>query len=190
MCPDTNTEPPTVEGLCVTFHRVARRFALERARTYPHLETEFVSAANFALFTGAQCYVRKGPQLWTRMRFAVWLSICVARKCQAVVAKEKTRSPTSFEVHGPNECRHVPAPGPPFDEVVADAEEQWADVETAVRLLDVLDEPRRELFLRHHADGESMGSLARERGVNTSTVAYHLKFAMAKVLAAADALKF
>lgn len=198
MYPDTDTtaatptpaEVPTVDGLCREFARAARRLAGWWGGKFPHLVGEFESAANFGLFTAARSYVSRGPDMWSQMPFMIWLRICIDRKCQAAVGREKVRHPLGFTGHATNSLTVVADRCPPFDEAIADADETWNDIETAVGLLDVLDEDRRELFLRHHADGVTISALARELGVHRSTVSYHMQSAMRKVLAFADATKF
>lgn len=169
-------EPPTVKGLCEQWVPLSVRFALKWCRRHPHLEGEFKSAANYALFRAARSYVSKGAVLWDRMRFPVWLAIIVHRACVGVVAKEMNRHPVGFAPQPADDeepedvvADRSPEPGA----VLAEAEQLDVGIGWVVELFDALYALKaedQELVLRHFIDGVTIADLAREAGRPHSTI--------------------
>lgn len=177
-------QPPTVEGLCGEYLRVASWYTVGWCDRFPHLEAEFKSRAAFDLFTAARGYVAKGPETWERMTFRVWLKICVHRGCRKVIDQERNRHPVGFLPQDRSSLAGgegaVDRAARPGDEL-ADAEEIDALIGRVVELLEMVQiarpEEEVELLLRHLLDGEPISAIGDQAGCPHSTV--HSKIAKA-----------
>lgn len=168
-------DAPTVNGLCVEFFRIADWYTAGWCVRFPHLRDEFKSRAAFDLFTAARGYVAKGPEMWGRMRFALYLKICVHRGCERVAFVETKRRSRVGAQHRPgaDESEEMAGREAPPDESLGADEQFYADLERVVRLLDLghmVTPEDAELLLRHYVDGETVADLAREHGRPHSTI--------------------
>jgi hypothetical protein len=164
-----DTASPTVEGLCQQWLPLAIRYTRGAAGQHPHLDSEFQSAAGYALLRIARWYVTKGMELWAKMPFPCALKIAIARACQGVVAKEITRHPVGF-ILDPADPDCITDTRQTAAEEREAHEEVESNVARVVELFAVTDAEDLELVLRHYIDGESLSAMGRELGVTPGTV--------------------
>jgi RNA polymerase sigma factor (sigma-70 family) len=156
-----------VVGLVERYMPLAAALARKFTVRFPALADDFASDAAFALFEAARRF-RPVPEDPTQtVGFAAFARVVVTRGLLQRLRSERQKHPLTFE--GRADLAAVAAV--PGDEPAPDAAAEYADdVAQLERLLATLSDRRRELVVRHVAEGETLRGLAAERGVTAGAV--------------------